>query len=88
MDDYVILIAPDGNESDELWVYDMGAKSVMSDAFELLVTQGKEDGNIYLCRVIKSAEVVNSGDLEVSDHGEEDERDNLWARKCNTGGPF
>ena len=73
MDNFALLIAYDGEGSDELLIYDMGTKEAMNNAFMLLVTEGKEDGNFYLCRVLKSAEVVNSGELNVVDHGDEDE---------------
>lgn len=70
MDNYAIFIAPEGEESDEIMIYDMGDKEAMSQSFEHLVVEGKEDGNIYLCRVVKSAEVVKSGDLNVVDFGD------------------
>lgn len=73
MDNFAIIIAPDGEESDELLIYDMGTKDAMNAAFLHLVTEGKEDGNIYFVRILKSAEIINSGDLEVVDHGDEDE---------------
>lgn len=73
MDDcYAIFIAPD-LEDDEVLIYDTGTKEAMNSAFEKLVTDGEEDGNIYLCRVIKSAEIVEAGTLEVLNHGDEDE---------------
>lgn len=73
MDNFAIFIAYDGDASDELIIYDMGTKEAMNSAFMHLVTEGREDGNIYLCRVMKSAEIVKSGDLNVVDHGDEDE---------------
>lgn len=72
MDNFVLLLAPDGDASDELYVYDMGSKEAMTRAFEKVVTDGKEEGNIYLCRVMQSAEVVNPGQLEVFDYGDEE----------------
>ena len=72
MDNFAIFISPD-EESDEIMIYDMGTKEQMSQSFEHLVVEGKEDGNIYFCRVLKSAEIVQSGDLNVVDFGDEDE---------------
>lgn len=73
MDNFVLLIAYDGEESDELSIYDMGTKEEMNASFMHLVTEGKEDGDIYLCRILKSAEVAKTGDLNVVDLGDEDE---------------
>lgn len=71
MEDYVLFYCDDV-ESDDVYIFDMGTKAAMDALFTKLVTEGKEDGNFYLCRVIKSAEVVQSGDLNVVDHGDEE----------------
>lgn len=69
MDNYAIFIAPDP-EDDEILIYDMGEKEAMSQSFEHLIVEGKEEGNIYLCRVVKSAEVVEPDKLNVVDFGD------------------
>lgn len=69
MDNYAVFIAPDP-EGDEILIYDMGEKEAMSQSFEHLVVEGKEEGNIYLCRVVKSAEIVESDKLNVVDFGD------------------
>ena len=71
MDHYALIMAEP--ESDDMFIYDMGTKEAMEAAFTKVVTDSEEDGNFYLMRVIKSAEITNSGDLEVLDHGDEDE---------------
>ena len=73
MDPYQIIMVPDPEDA-EVYIYDTGTKEKMEESFRHLVTEGSENAEMfYLVRVVMSAEVVNGGDLDVVNHGEDDE---------------
>lgn len=73
IDPYQIIMVPDPEDA-EVYIYDTGTREQMEKAFQHLVAEGSEDAEMfYMVRVVLSAEVVNGGDLDVVNHGEDDE---------------